>query len=91
MKKIEAIVRHFKLEDVKNALTDFLYEQGKKGAKVFVVNSDKTQEVILPPQEKGNAGAKTEQAYNVAIGGLTEAEAALVLERLPKILKGLGK
>ena len=52
---------------VQNALRvyDFLYDQGKKGAKVFVVNNDSTQELLLPHQEQEGASDQPDQPRTV--------------------------
>ena len=57
----------------------------------------KVRAFTTSPYGRGGNYAKTKrqgierQEYNIVIDGLTEDEAALVIERLPKTLKGLGK
>jgi len=52
---------------IQNALRvyDFLYDQTKKGAKVFVINNDSTQELAMPHQEAQNQGDQPDQPRTV--------------------------
>ena len=46
MKKVEAVVRHFKLEDVKNALTEYAVDFVPK-VKIEVVCSDSNLQSVI--------------------------------------------
>ena len=56
MKKVEAIIRHFKLDDVKDALTETLLREGKEDAALDFLERDAalTAKVIDPRPSKNS-------------------------------------